>query len=56
MRTILIHINAEVPEDFEGTADQLADEVIGALQVGTDPENTPLLCEAGVTIPLAEEV
>lgn len=56
MRTILVHINAEVPEDFAGTADQLADEIIGAIEVGKDPENTPLLCEAAVVVPLAEEV
>jgi hypothetical protein len=55
-RTILVHLNCEVPADFAGTADELADEIAGAIQVGTDPGHTPLLCEAGVTIPMAEEV
>lgn len=55
-RTVLVHLNCEVPEDFTGTADELADEIAGAIQVGTDADHTPLLCEAGVTIPMAEEV
>ena len=56
MRTILLHVNAEVPEDFRGTPDELAFELTNLVSACADPEYTPLLCEAGICVPLAEEV
>jgi hypothetical protein len=38
-------------------ANALADEITGAIEVGTDEDHTPILCAVGeICIPLAEEV
>lgn len=55
-RTILAHLNIEVPDDSTATADDIAAEVAGALDVGTDPDHTPTLATAEVVITLVEEI
>lgn len=55
-RTILVHLNVEVADDAPCTASDVADEVRGALDVGTDPDQTPALATYGAAITLAEEV
>ena len=57
-RTILVHLNLQVPDtlQIDDLAKHLADEVEGALSVGTDADQTPLLATALVSVALAEEV
>jgi hypothetical protein len=59
-RTILIHLNVEVPEaevfDVVALAKNIAEEVEGALAVGTSVDHTPLLALGTAAITLAEEV
>jgi hypothetical protein len=58
MRTVLVHLNVELPDDALGfrLSDDVATEIRGALEVGIDPENTPLLALNGFDVALAEEV
>jgi hypothetical protein len=55
-RTVLVHLNIEVPDAYgDLDADVIAAEVLGALEVGTDEEQTPALFVADVVVALAEE-
>jgi hypothetical protein len=56
MRTILVHLNVEMPDDVDGDAVTVAAEVMGALDVGTDAEQTPALYESTVVVSMVEEV
>lgn len=61
-RTILIHLNASVPSDDPRSADEIADAVLAALEVGLDGEPSGSLAsgtdnpEHGVTLALVDEV
>ncbi len=55
-RTILVHLNVELPHDAPCSAEDVAREVEAALEVGTDPEHTPALAIASVCVPLVDEV
>lgn len=57
-RTILVHLNLEVPDTLviDNLANLLAEEILGALDVGMNAEDTPLLATAIVAAPLAEEI
>lgn len=52
-RTILIHLNVEAPDTDERTADQIADAILAALEVGSDDNSVR---ELEIVAPLAEEV
>jgi hypothetical protein len=52
-RTVLVHLNVEAPDSDTRTADQIADALMGALEVGADDDSVR---ELSVTAPLAEEV
>jgi hypothetical protein len=52
-RTVLVHLNVEAPESDTRTADQIADALMGALEVGADDDSVR---ELSVTAPLAEEI
>jgi hypothetical protein len=52
-RTILLHVNADVPDSDPRSAEQIADAVRGALDVGSDDD---MLAGVGLEIVLAEEV
>ena len=52
-RSILVHLNVEVPADDERDADQIAEAVAAALEVGSDDESVRGFTYA---VPLAEEV
>jgi hypothetical protein len=53
VRTVLIHVNAQVPDSDPRTAKEIADLVEGAIEVGSD---NPALSAVEVTVVLAEEV
>lgn len=55
-RTILVHLNVELPADAPCSPEDVAREVEAALEVGTDPEHTPALAIASVCVPLVDEV
>jgi len=57
-RMILVHLNVEVPDTITTPtlADDLADELRGALEVGADEDHAPFLAESKVTVALAEEI
>lgn len=55
-REILIHLNIEVPESEHASAEELGREVLGALEVGADADETPCLRASTVTVALAEEI
>lgn len=52
-RTILVHLNVEAPDDDQRTADEIADAILAAIEVGSDDETVYYL---KVAAPLAEEV
>lgn len=54
-RTILIHLNVAVSDDDPRDADQIATLLMGAIEVGLDP-NDDALAFAGVDAVLVEEV
>lgn len=53
MRTVLVHLNVEVPDEDERDADAIADALLGALEVGSDDESVR---DLKVVAPLAEDV
>jgi hypothetical protein len=55
-RTILVHLNVEVPADAPCSAEDIAAEIKGALEVGTDADMTPALAIATTVVALAEEI
>jgi len=55
-RTMLVHLNIEVPADAPCTVDDVVREINGALAVGIDPDQTPALTVATIVVPLAEEI
>lgn len=57
-RTILCHINVELPEDSRLTSADVEREVTGLLEIaGDDPENCPTIATAkSVVVALTEEV
>lgn len=52
-RTILVHLNVEVPDEDERNPNQIADAIMGALEVGQDDDTVRDLV---ITAPLADEV
>lgn len=62
MLEYVIHVNVQIPRDgdwkFAPTPEQIALEVKGALDVGMNPDYTPLITaeQAEVEVVLAEEV
>lgn len=52
-RTILVHLNVEVPDEDDRSADQIADALLGALEVGGDDDSVR---DLKVIAPLAEDV
>ncbi len=50
MRTILVHLNVEVPDEDERGPVEFADEIVGSL--AQDPD----LIRCDISAPLAEEV
>lgn len=59
-REVLVHLNITLPAETEGTPEELADaihdEVRGALDVGVDPNETPILYAAKIEIPLVDPI
>lgn len=52
-RTVLVHLNIEVPEADARDADAIADAVMGAIEVGSDEDSVRDLT---VVVALADEV
>jgi hypothetical protein len=52
-RTILVHLNVDVPEPDSRTANEIADALLGAIEVGSDDDSVR---ELGVVCLMAEEV
>jgi len=52
-RTVLVHLNVEVPGWDGRTANQIADAILAAIEVGQDDETVR---DLKVDAPLAEEV
>lgn len=52
-RTILVHLNVEVPDHDDREAEAIADAILAAVEVGSDSDEVRDLM---VTAPLAEEV
>lgn len=42
-RTILVHLNVTAPDDDARSADEIADAILAALEVGSDHPDDPLL-------------
>jgi hypothetical protein len=55
-RTILVHLNVEVPGDAPCDVNDIVREINGALAVGIDAEETPSLTVAEIVVALAEEI
>jgi hypothetical protein len=55
-RTILVHLNVEVPSDNAATVEELVAEIEGALAVGTDPDHAPILAASQTVVAMAEEI
>lgn len=53
MRTVLVHLNVELPDDDERTAEQVTRAIEGAIEVGSDD---PALDGLTVVVALSEEV
>ena len=49
-RTILVHLNVRLPDDARADSAEIAEQVEGALEVGTDEKQTPDLYVASITI------
>ena len=52
-RTVLVHLNVEVPAEDQRDADKIADALMAALEVGSDDEAVWYLKP---TVTLAEDV
>ena len=52
-RTILVHLNVDAPDSDERTPDQIADALLGALEVGSDDDS---IRDLKAVCPLAEEI
>lgn len=52
-RTILVHLNVAVPADDDRSAEEIADALMAALEVGGDDESVVRLLP---TVALAEEI
>jgi len=52
-RTVLVHLNVEVPAEDGRNADQIADAILAAIEVGQDDDSVR---DLKVGAPLAEEV
>ena len=52
-RTILVHLNVEVPEGDERTVEEIEESILAAIIVGSDDDSVRDLI---ITIPLAEEI
>ncbi len=57
-RTILVHLNVEVPADDNRPADEIMSSVMGALEVGgvNGGSEEPEVADLMVTVPLYEEI
>lgn len=55
-RTVLVHLNVELPDDDGATVTDLCEEITAALNIATEGEHAPILNVADWSIPLAEEV
>lgn len=53
MREILVHLNVAAPDGDDRTADQIAEALMGAVEVGSDDASVRGLT---VVVALAEEV
>lgn len=52
-RTVLVHLNVGVPDDDTRTAGEIAEALLGALEVGSDDDSVR---DLDVTAPLAEQI
>lgn len=52
-RTVLVYLNVEVPEADDRSADQIADAILAAIEVGSDADEVR---DLAVVCPLAEEI
>lgn len=52
-RTVLVHLNVEVPDGDERSVEEIESAVRGALEVGSDHE---LVKSLGIEITLSEEI
>ena len=52
-RTVLVHLSVLVPAVVGSSADEVADAIMGAIEVGSDD---PSMAGLHVTVTLAEEV
>jgi hypothetical protein len=57
-RTILVHLNVELPDGpFDDLgSDDIGEQVRAALEVGTDPDETPALAASTVVVAMTDEV
>jgi hypothetical protein len=59
-REVLVHLNLELPAEFPGAPDELAEqierEIQGALDVGVDPDETPALHAATIAVALVDPI
>lgn len=55
-RTVLVHVNVELPETAPATAADVENEIRAALEVAAEGGNAPALEGSAWCIPLAEEV
>jgi hypothetical protein len=63
-RTVLIHLNVQVPDGDERNADEVADAILAAIEVGSDDDSVRALGIGGlasgnnapINCTLAEEV
>ena len=55
-RTVLVHLNIELPDTAPATADDVADEVRGALEVAAEGDHVPALTASVWDVALAEEI
>jgi len=55
-RTVLVHLNVELPDDDGATVPDLVQEITDALSIAVEGDNAPVLNASTVVIPLAEEV
>lgn len=53
VREVLVHLNVTVPEGDSRTADEIADAILAAIEVGSDNEAVRGL---GIVCPLAEDI
>lgn len=55
MPEVLVHLNINTDRD-DVTAEEISEQIMGALEVGIDADQTPDLYSAGIIAPLVEVI